>query len=645
MKFRSDINGLRAYAVVAVLLFHFSLPGFQGGFIGVDVFFVISGFLMSGIIFTKMERGTFSLLGFYLDRARRIIPALVAMCLVVLIAGWVLLPAPEYTILGRHVVSALTFVSNHLFRSEANYFDASSHENWLLHTWSLSVEWQFYLLYPIGLLILKKVVPASWTRWILLAITGLSLLLSIFISSRSPTAAFYLLPTRTWEMLAGALVFLFPVRWPTRVLAGIEYAGVGLLAFGTAFFSATDVWPGSLALVPVLGAAMILVAANSESFLTNNPLAQYLGKISYSLYLWHWPMVVALNYFGRTDQLLWVTAGIAASLVSAHLSYLAIESRRRPVGAKPSGSLALAAPVVIAAITTTCIGFGISHLAGIPGSIRPVNLDERTLFLAKYQDLHKNGLRDAYRNECDFYDWDTNKAKPSIAKECTDGPGMAPVFLWGDSHAQALSTGLRSLYPHERVAQVATSGCVPSLLPPVGPSIDNNCALSNQHALKEIARTRPPIVVLAQAAHHENTDWTMMANRLHALGVKQVVLVGPMPNWKPSLPLIIARRHWGDAFVHVRDGLDSAPFQTDTILEKRYAQSRNLAYVSLTNHLCDTTGCIAVAPADRTLLVVDYGHLSPSGSVYVSQSILRLALNDANGALQLTEKRQNSESR
>ena len=325
MKFRSDINGLRAYAVVAVLLFHFSLPGFQGGFIGVDVFFVISGFLMSGIIFTKMERGTFSLLGFYLDRARRIIPALVAMCLVVLIAGWVLLPAPEYTILGRHVVSALTFVSNHLFRSEANYFDASSHENWLLHTWSLSVEWQFYLLYPIGLLILKKVVPASWTRWILLAITGLSLLLSIFISSRSPTAAFYLLPTRTWEMLAGALVFLFPVRWPTRVLAGIEYAGVGLLAFGTAFFSATDVWPGSLALVPVLGAAMILMAANSESFLTNNPLAQYLGKISYSLYLWHWPMVVALNYFGRTDQLLWVTAGIAASLVSAHLSYLAIE--------------------------------------------------------------------------------------------------------------------------------------------------------------------------------------------------------------------------------------------------------------------------------------------------------------------------------
>lgn len=593
---------------------------------------------MSSIIFRKMERDTFSLLGFYLDRARRIIPALAAMCLILLLAGWVLLPAPEYALLGHHVASALTFISNHVFRGEANYFDASSHENWLLHTWSLSVEWQFYLVYPIGLLILKKVVPAASTRWILVTIAGLSLLLSIYASSRYPTAAFYLLPTRTWEMLAGAVVFLFPITWPTRLRAGVEYAGFGLLVFGTIFFSAGDVWPGSLALVPVFASGMILMAAQSESIFTSNPCAQYLGKISYSLYLWHWPFVVALNYFGRTDQPVWIAAGLAASLACAHISFWAIESRRSPAAAKPRGGLASSASVVIAGIAIALIGFGISHFGGVPGPVRPVNLDGRTLFLAKYQDLHKNGLRGAYRNECDFYDWDTYKAKPIIVKECTEGAGSAPVFLWGDSHAQALSTGLRSLYPHDRVDQVATSGCAPSLLPPVGPSIDNNCALSNQFALKEIARTRPSIVVIAQAEHHENTDWYAVANRLHELGVKQVVLVGPMPNWKPSLPLIIARRHWGEAFVHIKDGLDSAPFKTNAILEKRYAKSKNLVYVSLTNPLCDVTGCLAIAPVDRTLLVVDYGHLSPPGSMYVSQSILRQVLTDSTDAQQVTEK-------
>ena len=152
--FRHDINGLRAWAVVAVVLYHFGVPGFAGGFVGVDVFFVISGFLMTGIIISGLERGDFSLWGFYLARARRIIPALLVLCASLLILGWFWLPNADYKMLASHVCTAVAFVSNLKFWREAGYFDAASHEKWLLHTWSLSVEWQFYILLPLGCLLL-----------------------------------------------------------------------------------------------------------------------------------------------------------------------------------------------------------------------------------------------------------------------------------------------------------------------------------------------------------------------------------------------------------------------------------------------------------------------------------------------------------
>ncbi|WP_411726794.1 acyltransferase family protein [Methyloglobulus sp.] len=298
MDFRKDINGLRAIAVIAVILFHFGVSRMKGGFVGVDVFFVISGFLMTGIIFNKVDRGNFSLIGFYLDRGRRIIPALAFLCFVLLVAGWSLLTPSEYKNLGKSVGGSLGFISNIIFWREAGYFDQASHEKWLLHTWSLSAEWQFYIVYPLIILLLRKWLAASRVRWGLFFFAVFSFLISIYASGRWPSAAFYLLPTRAWEMLAGGLVYLFPIAIKERTGTMLELIGIGLIAFSVMYASADDIWPGWLASIPVLGAVLVIMSKRNESLLTCNPIAQFIGKTSYSIYLWHWPLVVALNDFG-----------------------------------------------------------------------------------------------------------------------------------------------------------------------------------------------------------------------------------------------------------------------------------------------------------------------------------------------------------
>lgn len=326
--YREDINGLRAWAVIAVLLFHFQLSGLGAGFFGVDIFFVISGFLMTAIIVKGLERDNFSIWKFYMARARRILPALMVVIAVLLALGWFFLPTPDYQTLGAQSAYSLSFLSNIHFWRSTGYFDAAAHEKWLLHTWSLAVEAQFYLLFPIFLMILWKIKPQLKTLFLGLGLVFIaSLALSIVASSWKPVAAFYLLPTRGWELAAGGLAFLigremFALQ---RFAKPLLWSGFALWALAFVLLDSGFVWPSGWALLPVLGTVLIILANQTQAKLTVNPVAQWLGDRSYSLYLWHWPLVVALYFAGLQNDWLWVSGAIALSLVLAHLSYHLVE--------------------------------------------------------------------------------------------------------------------------------------------------------------------------------------------------------------------------------------------------------------------------------------------------------------------------------
>lgn len=326
--YREDINGLRAWAVIAVLLFHFQLPGLGAGFFGVDIFFVISGFLMTAIIVKGLERNNFSIWKFYMARARRILPALMVVIAVLLALGWFWLPTQDYQALGTQSAYSLSFLSNIHFWRSTGYFDAAAHEKWLLHTWSLAVEAQFYLLFPIFLIILWKIKPQLKTLfWGLGFVFIASLALSIYAAGWRPVAAFYLLPTRGWELAAGGLAFLIgrEVLALQRFAKPIFWVGFCLCALAFVLLDSTYAWPSGWALLPVLGTVLIILANQTQAKLTVNPLAQWFGDRSYSLYLWHWPLVVALYFSGLESDWLWISGAIGLSLVLANLSYHFVE--------------------------------------------------------------------------------------------------------------------------------------------------------------------------------------------------------------------------------------------------------------------------------------------------------------------------------
>lgn len=441
--FRYDINGLRAYAVILVVLFHFGIIGFAAGFIGVDIFFVISGFLMTSIVIKSLDKGNFSLLKFYLARGIRIVPALFVVSTIVLILGWFLVLPTDYKALAKHTLSSINFFSNIVYWRESGYFDTDSHNKALLHTWSLSVEWQFYLVFPIIVALLYKIKKSrNFLLTFFILGTIISLILSIIITAKNPSAGFFLLPTRAWEMLAGGLIFFIP-KEKVPYKKPLEFIGFFLIAISCYIFSTDTLWPSYNAILPVLGAFLILLAHQQNSIFTKGYVFQWLGNNSYSIYLWHWPIVFFLHYFYKNDDYIFITAGIILSIILGWLSYTYIENPTR----KKLSNLSIVKAYFLWFLSISIlslISIMIFKFDGVKNRFsNEINNISNTI-----NDINPR------RDEC------LGKQDDSQLKKCTYGDGPLSLIVVGDSHASAMLNGVINALPNNTsLISFTISGC------------------------------------------------------------------------------------------------------------------------------------------------------------------------------------------
>jgi len=466
-KYRPDIDGLRAVAVVSVILFHARVSGFSGGYVGVDIFFVISGYLITSLILKDEEGRGFSFVLFYERRMRRIFPALFAVIFFCAIVASFLFTPKDLTIFGKSMVAMTLFVSNVFFARfdrSRGYFGNPSESQVLLHTWSLSVEEQFYLLFPSLLILLtrwakrRSVVVAA-----LLFLSGASLLLSVWATHRTPILAFYMLFPRAWELLMGALLAMsvMPVVRSRAVREILGYAGLGLVICAVLIFTDDTSFPGVSALIPCLGAWLMIYAGQDgpssvKTALSCRPLV-FLGVISYSLYLWHWPLLVFARYLS-VDELGPIQKAIVL-LCSVVMAFLSFEFVERPFrGSASRFSRRQIFSVGLAASTISLvIGCGIYLYKGLPGRY---DASTRQLLLANADRV--DDFEDACQN------WKTEVHSIRDIKFCNIGPASSrKIMFWGDSHVQQLYPLIQRMYDEDELqghgaVLAVENGCAPS---------------------------------------------------------------------------------------------------------------------------------------------------------------------------------------
>ncbi|WP_299609899.1 acyltransferase family protein [uncultured Tateyamaria sp.] len=430
-RYRPEIDGLRAVAVLPVVLYHFGVAGLDGGFVGVDIFFVISGFLIGGILWAELESaGKIRLGAFFTRRIRRLAPAYLVMALATLIGAWFILLPFDFREFGQELIAATVYLANVHYFNGAGYFDQASELKLLLHTWSLAVEEQFYIVLPlllIGLAHWRSHLPAM-----LIGLGVLSLVACLWMMSISPPGAFYLFPFRAWELLAGVCLAIVGYRrglsW--RVHAVLSWVGIALIASAIFLFEAGDHFPGLYAFVPVLGAVLIILNGQDDNLVNRilcSRAALFFGLISYSLYLWHWPMVTLLHNFQGAVPTLWqIPILFATAIAVSWLSWRYVETPFRR-GALPGWRLVASYGAAATALVCTALSFAFSE--GLPGRFPT----EARPFISATRGFIQDWSR-CTRPE------DGAWAGIEI---CPIGPDGPPEFLvWGDSHARAFKEGL-----------------------------------------------------------------------------------------------------------------------------------------------------------------------------------------------------------
>ena len=652
---RADIDGLRGIAVLSVFAVHSIPDAVHGGFIGVDVFFVISGYLICLLTLQAQAEQRFSMLTFYARRIKRIVPALLLVLLVCLLFAVTLAFPRETREVGKHVAGGAAFVSNLLLWTEAGYFDQSSEFKPLLHLWSLGIEEQFYLVWPLLALALGR-----WRQraalLIMLALVASFALNLVFVESK-PKGTFFLPVTRFWELLIGVALAHCnhwvqggPVAWLARcwrmtppltlvLTNACSAAGAVALGLGVVLIDKNDHFPGAWALLPTLGTAA-LIAAGPQAWINRRVLSdsvlQFYGRISFSLYLWHWPLLTFPLLLGYRLEWLGLVALLGLSVVLAFFTQRWIEAPARHSQRAP-----FTVPWLLAGLCSVGLaGIALSASDGMlwryPSPMRPVAM-------AQAQDdyVHYRVGHCFLRSEQEARGW---------TEDCIDAaPAGGPlVWLWGDSHAAALYPGLRrEQVQAQRRAQTEPSTPGPwrlaqttaALCPPMpGPTrrFSPPCSQNQQRALALIGQHRPQVVILAGA-------WTLYRQpndpddsaldglrdtiaRLKSLGVRHVVVVGPLPQWRVPLPGLLLK-HWradGELPATLTEGLLPAPFALEPPL-RALVEGAGATFYSVQNQLCTEFGCKTTVMDSQgwTALSFDESHLTVAGSALVAQLLMQ----------------------
>lgn len=617
------MDGLRAIAVLFVVGFHYFPSVFRGGFVGVDVFFVISGFLITGLIRQDVAAGRFSIAEFYGRRIRRIFPALILVLLVSLGMGFLFMLPDAYRALGLNASASAGFVANIALFLQQDYFAPSAESNPLLHIWSLGVEEQFYLVWPLILMLLvrhRAAIPIA------VALTALSFGGNIVQTASNPVAAFFLPLSRFWELGAGAILALLHARAGGFVYgkAWMGWVGLLLLAAAMVAIDRDRTFPGWWALMPVAGT--VLLIASGENARPNRMLGHrtlvYIGLISYPFYLWHWVLLVFARIirFQKEPTVLMSLGLIVAAGLLAHLTYKFIEHPLR------RGGHLSAKAVSLAILLAVCGGLGLAVYA-------------------------KDGLPDRFPREIQKRVVDTDKDAEAI-NVCRYGVGIRPspdcdgigpagsplVLVWGDSYGFHLIAGLQAMqqeYQDFRLARFVATGCAPML--DVADERYDTCNKANVFAREKIGTLRPDTVIIAarwrvydgKDKYYPLVDDKGLARTiewLKAAGVQHIVVVRQMPQWKLA-PSVIPLRdfqfsvfnrpaatdkmpEWNSAY------LDAAAFAVDDMI-RRVATAEGATFISPAATLCDGDRCLITVPdSDGAPTSRDNGHLTSAASKF-----------------------------
>jgi peptidoglycan/LPS O-acetylase OafA/YrhL len=637
MKYRADIDGLRAIAVLSVVLFH-AFPGkIPGGFIGVDIFFVISGFLISSILFSNLVQDKFSIIGFYNRRIRRIFPSLITVMLTSLIFGWFVLLADEYKQLGQHIVGGVGFVSNFVLLNENGYFDNAAESKPMLHLWSLAIEEQFYIFWPLLLAFVWK------RRWnflpIVAAIAVGSFAANIYTIGSNPTSVFYSPIYRFWELTIGGILAYLTLHRPElldRSKNVQSVSGFALLIIGLILINKDRQFPGWWALLPTMG-AFLLISAGSTAWINkkilSNQILVWFGLISYPLYLWHWPLLSFAKILEGNPSTSLKSALVVASVVLAWLTCQFVEKPLRFSKHHRTPLLLL-----ITFLITGLVGYSCLANNGYEGlGFRD---KEKTEFANYFENippeqkyLKREKMSAKYRDQCNFLNFagdkfgkSTNVPIDELAKECYAGDPTIKnsVMIWGDSHGSHLYFGLQKNLPKNwQVLQVTSSSCLPDISSKADSTV-NYCQRSNWFALKTIAEKRPNAVIVAQNIGHDAAKMSAIGAKLESLGIKNIIFNGPTVHWNTDFPKIILRKLWNNTPQKTFVGIDNEIFQANQVLKQQFKSSRSRHFVSIIDYFCDKTGCLTRIGTDRKLGITswDYGHLTPIASDALAKDVL-----------------------